>query len=438
MHLSARLLTCIAVFVACTVIFTITFVSARDPTSVFFNPRKGYAPRYSAVRRQEAEAFVSSYNPASVVKADDEKKRKICVGIPSYNRPQAENLQHAVGSLLHGLTTEERQEIYLIVFLPHSKPEHHPAYSEKWLSDLTDEVLTYRYGFDRMQYIRDMEAQGRVDEKSLFDYGYLLDKCSEKLTPYIAVFEDDTIAADGWYHRTLAALHEAEQQAALVRSMPSFFYLRLFYTEEFLGWNVENWKHYLKNSLAVSVLPTLVLLFMRLTQPTTKHNLSLLSLRTFLTAYASLATLILLFFALGRITVLPLPSGVHEMPQFGCCSQAFVFPTTKALELLAYLKERHFGYVDVLIEDFANERGELRYAVTPSLVQHVGRKRRGGAAELPRSKWEMEIGERIWSFGFEKLDAGKLRREHEGVARAREGSNSARAGTVVDAKLGAK
>ncbi|KAH9861343.1 hypothetical protein J1614_011089 [Plenodomus biglobosus] len=419
MHFSARLLTAIAVLVAFTVIYVINSVSARDPTSIFFNPRKGYAPRYSAIRRQEAEAYVSSYNPATVVKAGGEKQRKLCVGIPSYNRPQAENLQEAVGSLLHGLTPEERQEIYLMVFLPHSKPEHHPAYGEKWLSELTDEVLTYRYGFDRMQYIRDMESKGRVDEKSLFDYGYLLDKCAEKFTPYIAIFEDDTIAADGWYHRTISALRDAEQQAALVRSKPIFLYLRLFYTEEFLGWNAENWKLYLKNSLWIATIPTLVLLFLRFMKPTTKHSLHLLSRRTFILVYLSLAALILLFFGLGRMTVLPLRTGVHEMAQFGCCSQAFVFPNTKAIELISYFKDRHIGYVDVLIEDFANERGELRYAITPSLVQHIGRQQGKGDASGPMSKWGMGVGERIWSFGFEGLNRALLRREHEAVATSR-------------------
>ncbi|KAF2846691.1 integral membrane protein-like protein [Plenodomus tracheiphilus IPT5] len=423
MHFSARLVTAIAVFVAFVFMYIVNSVSARDPTSVFFNPRKGYAPRYSAIRRQEADAYTSSYNPATVVKAGDEKTRKLCVGIPSYNRQQAENLQAAVGSLLQGLTPEERQEIYLMVFLPHSNPSHHPAYSEKWLSELTDEVLTYEYGFDRMQYIRDMETQGRVHEKSLFDYAYLLDKCASQFTPYVAIFEDDTLAADGWYHRTLSALRDAHQQAALVRSKPEFLYLRLFYTEEFLGWNAENWKLYFRNSLYMAAIPTLVLLALRFIKPTTtKWSLALLSRRSFVIAYATLASLILLFFALGRMTVLPLPPGVHEMPQFGCCSQAFVFPNIKALELISYFKERHVGFVDVLTEDFANERGELRYAVTPSLVQHVGREKgRDGDKSGLGMKWGMGVGERIWSFGFEGLDGGQLRREHESVAQGKGG-----------------
>lgn len=426
MYTPPRFVTGAVVLVVLAFVYIVSSISARDPTSVFFNPRKGYVPRYSAVRRQEAQAYVASYNPATVVKAGDEKARKICIGIPSYNRPQAEHLQSAVGSLLHGLTPEERQEIYLIVFLPHSKPERHPAYSEKWLAELTDNVLTYQYGFDRMQYIRDMEVQGRYEEKSLFDYSYLLDKCTEQLTPYIAIFEDDTVAADGWYHRTIDAIHEAEQQAALQRSKPDFLYLRLFYTEDFLGWNAENWKTYLNNSIWITTIFTIALFGMRIAKPTTKLSFTLLSRRTFAITYTGLACLILLFFGLGRLTVLPLPTGVHEMQQFGCCSQAFVFPSTKALQLMTYFKERHQGRVDVLTEDFANERGELRYAVTPSLVQHLGRENSHGDANGPMSKWGMSVAERIWSFTFEDFNAAALRKEHQQVAQFRHNKRSER------------
>lgn len=416
MHFSLRTLTGIAVFVAIAFLYTINSISARDPTSFFFDPRKGYAPRYSAVRQRQAEAYISSYNPATVVKVGDEKHRKLCVGIPSLNRPEARYLRDTVGSLLDGLTPEERQEIYLMVFIPHSNPDWHPAYHEKWLSDLTDKILTYNFGIDRMQTIRQMELRNKFDEKGLFDYSYLLDKCTEQLTSYVVIIEDDTVAMDGWYHRTIAAIHEAEQQAALQRAKPEFLYLRLFYTEEFLGWNAENWKTYLRNSILIAIIPTIFILVVRFTTPTTKLSLTLLTIRTFIFIHAVLAIGILLFFALGRNTMFSMPTGVHEMSQFGCCSQAFVFPSNKALELVDYFKERRLGYVDVLTEDFANERGELRYAVTPSLVQHVGR---NGDNDRHGTKSALSLPQKIWSFSFERFNEVVLKKEHEDVAAAR-------------------
>ena len=257
-------------------------------------------------------------------------------------------------------------------------------------------------------------------EKGLFDYQYLLDKCTEKFTPYVALFEDDTVAVDGWYHRTLSAIQEAEQQAALQRAKPDFLYLRLFYTEEFLGWNAEEWRTYLKNSAYVAMVPTIVILFFRFAQPTTKLTLALVTPRSFLAMYTILGILILTYFGLGRITVQPMAVGVHEMPRFACCSQAFVFPTVKAGELVDYFKERHLGYMDVITEDFANERGELRYAITPPLVQHVGRKSFHGNDIGPMSKWMLSVAEKTWSFAFEKFDWRALKREHEEVARMRD------------------
>ena len=397
---------------AVAVLYTITSISSRDPTSVFFSPRKGYAPRYSTVRRQQAEAFIAAYNyakPTDITKAsDDNKKRKLCVGIPSINRDGRRYLPAALGSLLQGLTTEERQEIYLMVFIPHSKPETHSAYTEKWLPALVDEILLYDFGPDHLQFVSNMEQQGgRVDEKGLLDYSYLLSKCAEEYTPYIAIFEDDTVAMDGWYHRTIAALHEAEQQTALHHSKLDFLFLRLFYTEEYLGWNAEYWQTYLWHSVVVVAMSTAILVFIRICQPRTKFTVTLTTWRAFLALYASLAVVILFYFALGHNTVLPMPRGVYEMPQFGCCSQALVYPNHKTRELVAYLRDRRIGYLHTVMEDYANENDELRFVVAPSLVQHVGRESSKGVAE------------KIWSFAFERYGEQALRKEHEKITKLR-------------------
>ncbi|KAH7410165.1 hypothetical protein DE146DRAFT_340939 [Phaeosphaeria sp. MPI-PUGE-AT-0046c] len=424
MHYSPRTIAGVVAFFAFTALYIITAVSARDPTSIYFSPRKGYTPRYSAIRRSQAEQFILAYdavNPIDVVKASpDEKKRKLCVGIPSTYRNGVGYLPDTVASLIEGLSPEERQEIYIMVFIPHSKPETHPAYNEKWLPGLVDKVITYQFGYDRMQHIRIMEqAGGRVEEKAIFDYAYLLNKCAEQFTPYIAILEDDTLAMHGWYHRTMAAIHEAEQQAALRRSKPDFLYLRLFYTEEFLGWNRQRWKSYLWLSICAAALPTAFLVLVRVFQPRTKLSITLTTRRAFLTLYSVLAVLILFYFSLGRITVHPIPNGVHEMPRFGCCSQAYVFPNLKAQDLVTYFKERHVGYTDVLLEDFANERDELRFAITPSVVQHLGRKIEKSGDAASEEKVGKNMVEKIWSFAFEKFDVKALNEEHEKVKRLR-------------------
>ncbi|KAF9701481.1 hypothetical protein EKO04_001042 [Ascochyta lentis] len=423
MHFSARTIAGVAAFITITILYTINAVSARDPTSFFFNPRKGYAARYSAIRRQQAEDFLQAYHDApshEIVKAGHERNRKLCVGIPSFKREGVRYLRDTVGSLLEGLTPEERQEMYIIVFIPHSNPNVHPEYNEAWLPGLADQVLTYEFGDDQMQHIRNMERQGGLYvEKALFDYRYLLSACTEQFTPYIAMVEDDVVAMDGWYHRTMAAISEAEQQAAERHARADFLYLRLFYTEEFFGWNAEDWRSYLYYSLWVASIPTAILLFVRCARPTTKLSLTITTPRAVAAIYAVLGASILIFFGMGRNTVLPLPTGVAEMSEFGCCAQAFVFPHLKALALIEYFKDRRLGFVDVLTEDYANERRELRYAMTPGVMQHIGKKSSKIDDYGPQSKWGRSVAEKIWSFTFERFDWIKLRQEHENSARER-------------------
>lgn len=85
----------------------------------------------------------------------------------------------------------------------------------------------------------------------------------------------------------------------------------------------------------------------------------------------------------------------------------FGLPAGKALELVSFFKDRRTGFVDVLIEGFAGQRGELRLAVTPSLVQHVGLESSKRTGDAPFTK------EGIWNFRFEHFDAEQLKREHE-------------------------
>lgn len=176
------------------VLYCVNSISSRDPTSVFFNPRVGYTPRYSAIRKAQAEDFVHAVANGSALVDPVAKniKKRLCVGIPSIARKGVRYVDAAVGSLLEGLTAEERSEIYLMVFVPHPDPTVHSAYNEKWLPDLADEVVTYGYGPDVMQHIINMEAEGGLyREKGLYDWRFLVKKCYEKEIPYVAILEDD-------------------------------------------------------------------------------------------------------------------------------------------------------------------------------------------------------------------------------------------------------
>jgi GR25 family glycosyltransferase involved in LPS biosynthesis len=319
-------------------------------------------------------------------------------------------LRTAVGSLLEGLTPEERSEIDFKVFIPHSDPTVHPSYTEDWLPSLVDDIVVYNVDDRQMEQIRVWEAEaGLFREKGLYDYSYLLKACYKQGTPYIAMFEDDVVAVDGWYHRTQAALEQAEALAALKSASPDFLYLRLFHTEEFLGWNSEEWKTYVVYSALFVALPVVALTAIRRMGP---HGKRIASDRVIFASVPISIALVVILFSLGRVTVRPPPDGVIEMPRYGCCSQGFVFPREKAMTLVRWFEEKHVGFVDVLTEEYADQHNELRFAIVPSVIQHVGRKSSKIDDYGPDSKHGLSVAEKIWNFRFEKYQPEKLRSEH--------------------------
>jgi hypothetical protein len=187
-------------------------------------------------------------------------------------------------------------------------------------------------------------------------------------------------------------------------------YLHLFYTEEFLGWNSEEWRSYLLGSLGFSIVLATVIALIRSISSTLKRVLSGRMVASIFFLYLPL--LILLYFAAGRATVLPLPGGVNEMARYGCCSQGFVFAREKARALGEWLKTKKIGFVDVLIEEYANTYKETCWALTPSVIQHVRRKSSKGDDFGSASKWQMSVAEKLWTFAFEKYDAMGLEKEH--------------------------
>lgn len=126
--------------------------------------------------------------------------------------------------------------------------------------------------------------------------------------------------------------------------------------------------------------------------------------------------MVLLVFAAGKNTVFPLTDEANVMNKYGCCSQALVFPRQKAWDLMRWYREAHIGFVDTLTERYADEHGEIRLALVPPFVQHIGRKSsKGGddssiAPGSPRS-----VTEKLWNFRFEQFDTNALRAEHKSI-----------------------
>lgn len=180
--------------------------------------------------------------------------------------------------------------------------------------------------------------------------------------------------------------------------------MRLFHTELYLGWNSEDMIGHIFWSLVVVALIGASLIGIRSYSQILAPYLSNRNILIVCCVHTPL--LIILYFATGRVSTLPLAEGVNRMNNYGCCAQGLTFPRHKAEELISwYDAEPRIGLRDSLIEKYADERGEQRFALTPSVIQHIGVKtsKVAGAGVQTRP---------LWSFPFELNDASALRAEH--------------------------
>jgi len=135
----------------------------------------------------------------------------------------------------------------------------------------------------------------------------------------LAIFEDGIVAAPNRQRETLAGPADSELRLSRIDDQPQgFLYLRLFYTEHFLGWNSEDWLEHGLWSLLIIGTSWMMLLCARLWHDRLKR---FLMSRVVMVACVSVAPLtVLLCFAVGRTTLLPLSAGVSVMNRCGCCS----------------------------------------------------------------------------------------------------------------------
>ena len=382
-------------------------VPAPDPSSIFFDPAQAYEKRYSLHRIVEAEKFISEAQTERQGRASTDPT--FCVGIATVQRDGARYFGTLMGSLLSGLCGLERSDMILMPFIANVDPQTHQAYHEPWLHNVADHVLTYEnVPTEEKERLRSMQTPSGHKEKALFDYSYVLRACLDSNAPYILMLEDDVLAADGWFRRTKAALRSLEDEKVFDHSI----YLRLFYNTRLHGWNSEFWPHYLFWSLIfeLSMLGGLYLLC-----SSTSISLFFTPRTKFVTLCICTPACVALYFAAGRLTVQPFPLGVHRMDNFGCCSQAFVFPREQVPSLLDYLKKERTGLRDVLIERYADLNGLARWAQTPSVFQHIGSrstKWRGPGSDVVDANGKLST-DRIWNYRFESWNADELQRERE-------------------------
>ncbi|KAK1238494.1 hypothetical protein MKX07_006640 [Trichoderma sp. CBMAI-0711] len=382
--------------------------SYDDPSSIFFNADKAYKQRFSSVRAAEADAYIR--NPPARVIPTEPVDKLLCIGIPSVNRTTESFLSSTIATLSDTLAPEERASIRIVVLLADKSPSEHFAYGQQWLEPLVDEVLLYgkppagssvyrRIPFDLKE--GRTRGDGRVENMRL-DHSALVEACREQEYPYFALVEDDIVTTRDWFPRFKKGLAYVERKTEETKK--EWIYLRLFYSEILMGWNNEEWLSYSKVICLVYTAVLLIFLLGRKyvrvgvsssVSPHTQRYLAALIFGLWLPA------LIALYFLSGRLSVNRLNpfgwSAVHgarEMPHYGCCAQGLVLPQRHLADVQALLRDPPYNFPgDMILEDYAEARGWVKWALEPSVFQHVGFKESSDGTRRAE----------VWNFGFERL-----------------------------------
>ena len=374
-------------------LFLVSRASYRDPTSSFFDSNRAYERWYSTKRVKEAESFIDSAGAGIPSEQSSLFRPLLCVGVATVARRRDQYVSLTVGSLLEGLSADERKDIFLDVLIGHTDPLQHPAYSLKWIQTLPDRVLEYRNDSTIFDQLHSWEQSGQYRNKTIYDYTYLLKDCYDTGADYVAMVEDDTIAVRGWYKRAMDAVQEVETSMRARPASEKWIYLRMFYTDDLLGWNSEDWPTYLFWSFAFWVMSTSLLVFLR-----RRHRKQLDALSDSSVALISgvcLPAVVALYFMAGRQTVSPISSGIHEMNKYGCCSQGLIFPRSIIPSLLEHADLETDWLVDMMIEQIADREDWIRWAVVPSLLQHIG-------ATSSKGYGFDDSARHLWNFRFEQ------------------------------------
>ncbi|RBA17631.1 hypothetical protein FPRO05_11346 [Fusarium proliferatum] len=384
--------------------------SYDDPSSFFYKSRIAFNRRYSALREKqvdeylEREIFPVAHKQRTEVQVDNEF---LCIGIPSINRTTSGFLAHTVGSLVDTLTPNERNQIHIVVLLADKDPTKHFAYGKDWLFGLADDVLVYSNDSktdSKLNYKvlpHDVRGMGRSNdrvENIRLDHSVLFEACRRRDPTYFALIEDDIIATPDWFTRFKKGVIEVEQKATDAHQ--DWMYLRLFYSEIFMGWNNEEIFDYLKVViLGYTALIACLLLALRCRQ---RRHAGSFATKDFAQTVALLLGLwipacLALAFVSGRITLHRLftrSPTVREMPRYGCCAQGLVFPNHHLQNLQDFLREPPFQFPgDMIMEDYARDHGLSKWALDPSVLQHVGLVE---SSDGPRRA-------EVWNFSFERL-----------------------------------
>ncbi|SMR58810.1 unnamed protein product [Zymoseptoria tritici ST99CH_1E4] len=381
----------------------------RDPGSIFFDRTRAFEQRYSLLRKAETQQFIADFQAGR--KAEAAKNRSLCISLSSVGRKETSYLETTIASILQGLTTPERSDLYINILNAEPDPSHHPSWNRSWLHDAVDRFDGYSFKDPQEEtYITGLAEKEEFAEKGVYDYRTALQRCLDTDARYVAVFEDDVLLANGWLMQALSGLDKIA-----ATTVNQYLFMRLFNQERSIGWAGKNIgeNHEYPIIFGITLFVSLSSMAIRRRWQWTRRYLdvgTLLAITGIL-----IPGLVILFYQCGKASLLPPSPGVVE-ESFGCCSQALIFPRESISPMMDYLQERKSGQVDLMLDQLAVERGYARYALYPVQAQHIG-------LESAR-KTQRDEAQAVWSMAFEDLEPKKLEAEHLRLARLRYGSEA--------------
>jgi hypothetical protein len=260
-----------------------------------------------------------------------------------------------------------------------------------------------------LQKLKSLEANHSYVEKTSYDFSLALSSCySNSTAPYIALFEGDIVAADGWFARMKLALKDAT--AVSTKQNQDWLDLRLFNDAKEIRWTARRFGRSnipilaMAMPIVIASLSGLVYIALRLSRKRSgSAMLSEQAIRTI--CLFTIPAFVILFFQVGYLSTIPRPTGVRVQP-WGCCTQGIIFPRARVPELIEKLQERaSHTPADITIWNHAADQHLLRLVLDPAMVQHVGF---SSVLDPERKK-----DKAVWSVDFEDLDPGVLAEEHE-------------------------
>ncbi|KAI4764759.1 hypothetical protein E4T52_03166 [Aureobasidium sp. EXF-3400] len=380
----------------------------RDPGSAFFDESRAFVREYSSYREKQSLSFLEEV-PERSRKASE--SANICAVFLSVKRIGEQPLNLAVASALQGLLPQERADIHVGVLFAHANPEDHPSWHDPRVRNLVDAAFSYDVTPEDHAMIQDLETLHDYKRKGVFDYTYGLEYCLNTTdSPYIAMFEDDVIFADGWLSYTLNNLLNLEKK--LATHPQDWLFLRIINQERSIGWAFKkiggNHEFVITTAIAIPLVALTFILrrrYPRVSRYVDNWTLAIVCLIV-------IPAFIVLFYQAGKASLLPPRPGVRA-EAFGCCSQGLVFPRSTARSILTMLRDRGSGQVDLILNDIARNQGLTRYAQYPVMMQHLGK-------NSVRRTVDREA-QAIWSMAFERLSPYHLEQQHLDMTRHRYG-----------------